>query len=61
MAVLASTLFAVAGLALVLLSPLVFDAPPRGLRRARPFVLALAAAALVLLGVEWLVVHPRSL
>lgn len=59
--VLTSTLFGAAGLAIVLLAPLVFDRPPPGLVRARPLVLALIGLAVVLLGVEWYAVHPRSL
>jgi hypothetical protein len=56
-AVLASTLFAAAGLALVLLVPLVFDPPPPGLMGARPLVLALAGLAALLLVVEWTAIH----
>lgn len=56
-AVLGSTLFAAAGVALLLLAPLAFDVPPPGLRRARPAILGLAAVAVVLLTAEWLWVH----
>ena len=59
--VLASTLFGAAGLAILVLAPLVFDTPPPGLARARPLVLALIGLAVVLLAMEWLAVHPRSL
>lgn len=59
--VLSSALFGAAGLAILLLAPLVFDSPPPGLVRARPLVLALIGLAAVLLGLEWLAVHPRSL
>ncbi len=55
--VLAATLFAAAGGAILLLAPLVFDAPPPGLTRFRPVVLAGVGAALVLLILEWTVVH----
>ena len=56
-AVLGATLFAAAGLAIVLLAPLVFDAPPPGLARARSAVLGVAALAALLLVVEWTAVH----
>ena len=59
--VLASTLFAAAGLAIVLLAPLVFESPPPGLTRARPLVLGLVVAAALLLAAEWLGVHGGSL
>jgi hypothetical protein len=55
--VLASTLFAAAGLAIVLLAPLVFDPPPPGLLGARPLVLALAGVAAMLLVAEWTAIH----
>ncbi len=55
--VLASTLFAAAGLALVLLAPLVFDPPPPGLIGARPLVFALAGMAAILLVAEWTAIH----
>jgi hypothetical protein len=60
-AVLAATLLATGGLALMLLAPLLFEGRPPGLRRARPVVLGAVVAAAALLVVEWLVVHPRSL
>ncbi len=55
--VLAASLFGGAAVALVLLSPLVFDAPPEGLVRARPFLLGLGGFAALLLAAEWLGVH----
>ena len=55
--VLVVTLVAGAGLAIVLLAPLVLDSPAPGLLRARPWVFALAALAALLLGVEWLGIH----
>ena len=54
---LAATLFAAAGLVIVVLAPLVFDSPPPGLARARPAALALAGLAAVLLVAEWTGVH----
>ena len=60
-AVLVTTLVALAGVAILSLAPLLFDAPPPGLAKARPFVLALTGAALALLVLEWFVVHRRSL
>jgi hypothetical protein len=56
-AVLAATLFAAAGGAILVLGPLVFDEPPPGLSRARPAILGLVLLAGVLLGLEWLGVH----
>lgn len=58
---LASTLLAAAALAILLLAPLIFEGRAPGLERARPLLLGLVAAALVLLALEWLVVHRRSL
>ena len=55
--VLVFTLLAAAGLAVVLLGPLVFGTAPPGLRRARPFVGVVTGVAVVLLVVEWLAVH----
>jgi hypothetical protein len=55
--VLATTLVGGAGLAIVLLAPLVFEAPPPGLTRARPVLLGLIGAAAVLLLVEWRAMH----
>ncbi len=59
--VLASTLFAAAGLAILVLAPLVFESPPPGLARGRPFVLALVGAAAALMVAEWLGLHGGSL
>jgi hypothetical protein len=56
-AVLLSTLFAVAGVAILALGSLVFDEPPPGLARARPAILGLAALGGVLVAMEWLGVH----
>lgn len=56
-AVLGSALFGGAAVALVLLAPLVFDSPPEGLARARPFLLGLGGFAGLLLLAEWLGVH----
>ncbi len=55
--VLASSLFGGAAVALVLLAPLVFDSPPEGLVRARPYLVGLGAFAALLLAAEWLGVH----
>ena len=55
--VLLVSLFAGAALAIVLLAPLVFETPPPGLQRARPWVFAAAVGAVVLLIVEWLGIH----
>lgn len=55
--VLGSTLFGAAALGIVLLVPLIFDEPPPGLIRFRPFVLGLIALSAALLGVEWTAVH----
>lgn len=56
-AVLGSTLLGGAGLAIVLLTPLLFEEAPPSLVRMRSIAWALAAFALVLLVVEWLVIH----
>jgi hypothetical protein len=56
-AVLATTLLAAAGAAILALGPLVFDEPPPGLRRLRPLLLVLIGLAGVLLIVEWTAVH----
>ncbi len=56
-AVLGVTLFAAAGLAILLLAPLAFDEPPPGLGRARPLILGLVGVAVLLLLGEWLAVH----
>lgn len=56
-AVLASTLLAAAGAAILLLAPLAFEELPSGLRRARPWVLGSIILATILLVVEWTSVH----
>ena len=55
--VLAVTLMAGAGLAIVLLAPVVFESVPEGVKKARPFALACGLLAVVLLIAEWLGVH----
>ena len=55
--VLASSLFGGAAVAVVALAPLVFDAPPEGFARARPYLLGLGGFAGLLLAAEWLGVH----
>jgi hypothetical protein len=57
MAVLGSTLFAAAGLAIAVLAPLLFDQVPSGLSQARPAILAVGTVAVILIAVEWLGVH----
>jgi len=56
-AVLATVLLAAAGLAIVLLAPLVFDPPPPGLAGARPVVYVVTGLAMVLLVAEWTAIH----
>ena len=56
-AVLATTLLAAAGAAILLLAPLAFEDLPSGLRRARPWVLGSIVLATILLVVEWTSVH----
>lgn len=56
-AVLGSTLFAAAGVAIVVLGALVGGPLPPGHRRARPLVIGAAGVALVLLVAEWTAVH----
>jgi hypothetical protein len=58
--VLGSTLFAAAGAVILALSPVFFEPQPAGLTRSRKVVLGLIGLAIVLLIVEWTVVHPRS-
>ncbi len=55
--VLGSSLFAAAGLAIVVLAPLVFDRTPPGIAKAKPYVAALSLLAAVLFAVEWRGVH----
>jgi hypothetical protein len=57
LAVLGSTLMGAAGLAILVLAPLVFEEPPPGLQRAKPLIAGLVLVAAVLLGAEWLGVH----
>ena len=59
--ILLTTLAAATGLALVALGPILFDPPPPARRRGRLAIAALAVVAALLLGVEWLFVHRRSL
>jgi len=56
-AVLGSTLFGAAGAAIIALGSLVFDAPPPGLARWRGVIAAVVAAAVVLVVLEWTLVH----
>jgi hypothetical protein len=55
--VLAVSLLGGAAVAVLALSAVAFDSPPRGLVRARPYLLGLGTLAALLLGVEWLGVH----
>lgn len=57
--VLGSTLFAAAGAVILAMAPLFFEAPARGLSGPKMVVLALLLVAVVLLVLEWTVVHPR--
>lgn len=57
MVVLTSTLFGAAGLAILLLGPLVFDSPPPGLTKARPVIVGLIVVAALALVLEWRGVH----
>ena len=59
--VLTTTLVAVAGAAIVVLAPLLFEDRSGALDRARPVVVGLVVAAAILLVSEWLVVHGGSL
>lgn len=56
-AVLAASLMGGAAAALVALAPLVFESPPEGFVRARPYLVGLGGLAAILLLVEWLGVH----
>jgi hypothetical protein len=56
-AVLASALFGLAAVALLMLSALVFEEPPPGLQRARPLLIALITCAAVVVALEWTLVH----
>lgn len=55
--VLASTLFGLAGMALLALGALLFEERPPGLRRARPLLIALITCAGGVVALEWTVVH----
>ena len=55
--VLAVTLLAGAGMAIMLLAPLVFERTGPGLARARPYVIVGGVLATVLLLLEWQGVH----
>ncbi len=55
--VLLGTLMGAASLGVLLLAPLVFDEPPLGLRTVRPFLIAAAAFAGLLIVLEWQGVH----
>ena len=55
--VLGSTLMGAAGLAILLLVPLVFEEPPPGVGAARPYVAGLILIAAGLLALEWLGIH----
>ncbi|MGH2697672.1 MAG: hypothetical protein ACRDJL_00555 [Actinomycetota bacterium] len=55
--ILAATLFAAAGGAILLLAPLVFDRPPPGLVRFRPALITGVGVAIALIILEWTVVH----
>ena len=54
---LATTLLAAAGAAILLLAPLVFEEVPPGLRRARPWVVGSVTVAVLLMVVEWTSIH----
>jgi hypothetical protein len=56
-AVLGSTLMAAAGVALLALSPLIFEERPPGLAKGRALVIGLVILAAILLAVEWLGIH----
>jgi hypothetical protein len=55
--VLVSSLFGAAAVAVVVLAPAVFETPPEGLVRARPYLLGLGGLAALLLVAEWQGVH----
>lgn len=56
-AVLLTTLLAAAGIGVLLLAPLLFDEPPKGLAENRRYIWGLVVVAGVLLVVEWQAVH----
>ena len=51
------TLSAVAAVAILVLVPLAFEAPPPGLSRARPWLIALVVVTAGLYLLEWRVLH----
>jgi predicted membrane channel-forming protein YqfA (hemolysin III family) len=55
--VLASALFGLASVALLMLAALVFEEMPAELRRTRPLLFALMACAAVIVTLEWTLVH----
>jgi hypothetical protein len=55
--VLGATLLGAGAGLIYLLGPVVFEGFPEGMRRGRPWVLALVALAVVLVAIEWLLVH----
>jgi len=55
--VLGTTLLAAAGAAILFISSLAFEEPPRGLERAKPYIWAVSGLALGLIGLEWLTIH----
>ena len=57
MVVLAAAVLGAGAAILLALSPLIFEAPPPGLARARRAVGAAIGGAILLVLAEWLVVH----
>ena len=55
--VLVATILGGGAAAMLLLSPLVFETVPGPLREGRRFLTALVVLAIVLIGLEWLVIH----
>ena len=55
--VLLVTLFGAGAGAILLLVPLVFEAPPEGYSRARPYLAGLVGGAGLILVLEWATVH----
>ena len=51
------TLSAIAAGVILLLVPLAFESPPRGLARARPWLVGLIALTMGLYLLEWRVLH----
>ena len=54
---LAFSLAAMAGILVIVMAPLLFETQPRGMARAKPFVVGLAAVAGLLYLWEWVVTH----